>query len=194
MAQGTAAPARDIHRPPLASSLPGLGRGLPWERAGRGRGLCCCPLSAASQGWAAPALIAPAGGCLLSPSSSPGPFPAFVQGREVGAAGKGWRVGKEPLSAALTQLSPQMWENGGFYTARAHHALKQGGQEVSCAGRVMLAWHLSLSLLRFPNSLTKSTKLVEVLKGPWWEQSRCGCAALSCGARMCPHGSAWLWW
>lgn len=52
---------------------------------------------------------------------------------------------------------------------------------MSCAGRVMLAWHLSLSLLRFPKSLTKSTKLVDVLKGPRWEQSRSGFAALSCG-------------
>lgn len=44
-----------------------------------------------------------------------------------------------------------------------------------------LAWHLSLSLLRFPKSLTKSVKLVKVLKGPRCEQSQPGFAALSCG-------------
>lgn len=105
----------------LASSLGEAGRGLPWERScppGRGRGLCSCLISAGGNGqllpraWASPVLIAPVGWeCLLSPSSSLWPFPAFVQGREVGAAGKGPQVGKEPLRTPQTLLLPQMWEN-----------------------------------------------------------------------------------
>lgn len=113
--------ARGGRRPSLASSLDEAGRRMPWEKpcpSGRGRGLCSHLLSVEVGGagqllpraWASPALIAPVGwGCLLSPSSSPWPFPAFVQGQEAGAMGKKLRMGKEPLYT--NSAVPQMWDN-----------------------------------------------------------------------------------
>lgn len=112
-------PSPGGYRLSLASSLVATGRGLSWERS--------CPLErglspvsyqlaggwpAASQGLGVSGADSPCGvGMFALPLLFPVAFPAFVQWREVGAAGKGPRVGKEPLWTPQAQLFTQMCEN-----------------------------------------------------------------------------------
>lgn len=130
----------------------------PWLRWGRGcpgKGLASleeeggfAPISYRSgwgagqllpRAWASPVLIAPAGwGCLLSPSSFPWLFPAFVQGGRRGLRGRGHGWERSLCAHHKPGCYPKRGRMGSFYLTWARHAVpacKTGCHEVSYAGR-----------------------------------------------------------